>query len=166
MAKKFPPGFALIALAFIFSAFLKAVPKTPPGILLSPADQIETNPFFLKILASEAGISRERAKIAYLISRIRQSPYSFMRNGKSFNGSRAATHLTLKYQRRFDLIKEAVDFIEKVAGRSSRTGEDYGIQFPDGKIYPAAEVLLNELNVLEKRLQTSARASEAGTLPQ
>lgn len=154
--KKFLSPVALIALAIVLCAFFRRAPgKTPSDIFLSPTDQIEGSPFFSKVLESDKDFVRERAKIEYLISRIRRSSYTFIRNGKSYNGLKAARHLTTKYHRRFGAIKSAVDFIENVATRSSTTGEAYVVRFPDGRIYPAADVLLNELSVLETYLLTS-----------
>jgi hypothetical protein len=145
----------------VFTAFLKvpAQEKTPYNILLSPSP-IEKNPALKKVLSVDQPLL-ERAKIEYLLARIKQSPYHFIRNGRSYGGTRAAMHLNWKYKKRLDRIKTVEEFIEKIASRSWETGEAYLIKYANGKLYPIEEIFNNELRLLDEYLRSSGKSSEA-----
>lgn len=151
-----------LAFAFsVFSAFLKipAQEKTPYNVLLSPAP-IEKNPATKKVLSVSESLL-EKAKIEYLLSRIRQSPYHFIRNGREYGGMRAAMHLTWKYKKQHDRIRTVEQFIDKIASRSWQTGEVYLIKYANGKLYPIEEIFNNELRLLDEYLQSSSKFSQA-----
>jgi hypothetical protein len=73
-------------------------------------------------------------EIEYLLQYIETSGCSFYRNGTWYDGAHARAHLITKYdylaERR--LIGNAEDFIDKVATKSSLTGEPYRIRCNDG----------------------------------
>lgn len=77
--------------------------------------------------ATPAEADRE---IAALIDGLRDSPCRFQRNGRWFDGSRAAAHLRRKYDyaRGRGGVDSAEAFIELAASRSSFTGRAYRVQ--------------------------------------
>ena len=114
---------------------------------------IET-PAFQKALASPPGSREaEQAKIEYLLERIGNSPYNFMRNGSRYQGKRAEVHLRWKYLRSRQQIKTAEDFIKRVATRSKISGETYEVILPDRTHRPLREFLLEELRLLNQALE-------------
>src|SRR5258706_14503352 len=93
--------FAFLALSSLGFDFFKGSPKivTPaPDAMVNPNDKIEESPFFKKILEKDG--DPELAKIQFLISRVRESPYIFVRNGTDYKGERAAVHLAWKFRRK------------------------------------------------------------------
>src|SRR5207245_2633253 len=89
--------------------------------------------FLVAITATlRAEETTEKQKIEKLIASIENLPdASFIRNGKSYDAKTAGTFLRTKWERASD-IKTAGDFIEKVATKSSTSGEAYVIRFKDG----------------------------------
>lgn len=76
----------------------------------------------------------EEAKITYLIHCVEQlNNATFIRNGVSHNAKAAAAHLRMKREKAGNRIKTVDQFIEKVASKSSITGEPYQIVYEDGK---------------------------------
>ena len=57
----------------------------------------------------------------------------FIRNGSAYSASQAKDHLKMKLKKAGNDIKTAKDFIDKIASKSSLSGEDYKIKFKDGK---------------------------------
>ena len=141
----------IIPIFFLLCGHVQAENETPPALLLATAAGPE-DPAYSKALTRTENqpFASERAKINYLIQRIRQSDYTFIRNGESFAGSRAATHLLWKFQRKGNGVKTAADFIMKIASRSSLTGQLYMIRMNDGRAYPVRDLLFNELRNLEE----------------
>lgn len=134
------------------SGFAKAPVAAP--LLIAQASPVTGTPIFDRLFSGDkTGLALERAKIDYLIDRIRQSPYTFIRNGESYRGGKAAMHLSWKFHRKGAGIKRAVDFIKKIASRSSSSGQPYMIKIQNGKMYPVSELLNNELQNLEKILK-------------
>ena len=142
--------------AFVFLLAASApslVLADSPILNLNPADKIEENSFFQEMIRNQEDLAKlEKIKITYLIQSIKRSPYTFIRNGVSYSGTKAASHIFTKYSHRSDSIQSAREFIESVASRSSRTGEAYQVQFPDGTTSPVRDILLSELEKLEERL--------------
>lgn len=77
--------------------------------------------------ASPAEAERE---ITALIDGLRDSPCRFERNGRWYDGEKAAAHLRRKYDyaRERGKAGSAEDFIELAASRSSFTGRPYRVQ--------------------------------------
>ena len=153
--------FKILALSTAVGLFacpvLNAKPYAARNVLLSPNYKIQENPYFDWVLrqekkGDEAAI--EKAKVEYLVERIRSSPYTFIRNGAPYPANRAAEHIDGKYHRRKDKIHNARDFIEIAASYSSMSGKPYLIKVEDGTAYPASELLTNELETLEENLKT------------
>ena len=90
----------------------------------------------------------EKAKIQYLLARIGQSPYTFIRNGEEHSGREASSHLRWKYGFAFSRIKTVDEFINYIASRSMKTGEEYRMRISSGEVFEMDEVLYNELEAL------------------
>jgi hypothetical protein len=93
----------------------------------------------------------EEAKIEYLINSVNDVPEGskFIRNGTKHNTAAAADHLRTKYKRGKKYAKTAVDFIENIASKSSVSGKEYFIEFPDNKTITAKDFFTNNLKKLE-----------------
>ena len=66
-------------------------------------------------------------EISYLINSVGKSGCSFIRNGERYSGKDARQHLRSKRKLNAHLIHSAEDFIEKIASRSSNSGQPYMI---------------------------------------
>ncbi len=122
---------------------------------LVPTLSVDTEaPAFQKLAAASPG-SREAelAKIEYLLERIGNSPYNFIRNGSRYQGKRAEVHLRWKFLRSREQIKTAEDFIQRVATRSKISGEVYEVILPDKTRHPLREFLSEELRLLNQALE-------------
>jgi hypothetical protein len=83
------------------------------------------------IAAAHAGPTpADRAEIEYLLSAIASSDCRFYRNGSWYDAKSAAEHLRYKYESLLakDLIRDADDFIDRAATKSSISGRDYAIK--------------------------------------
>lgn len=96
-----------------------------------------------------------RGEIDQLLEFIRQTGCKFNRNGSWYPGSSAHTHIRDKYLAALAAgeIMVAEDFIEKVASRSSFSGQAYTVQCGGGATIPTSEWLGAEL----ARLRAAAR---------
>lgn len=93
----------------------------------------------------------EQQKITHLILFVQQLEGAvFIRNGTEHTPLAAAEHLTMKWEKAGSRVKTANDFIDKIANKSSITGELYTIRFSNGKVFPSKMVLANELKKLEE----------------
>lgn len=144
------PAFLLVGLtAFLTFTLSAAEAGGPRRLLLNPSSPIQEDPQVRLMLGQPPDSPMiENLKIAYLISCVRQSPYTFIRNGDTHSSQTAAAHLSRKYRKMADKIKTAADFIRKIASRSESSGKPYLIRCED-KIYPSQDVLLSELQALE-----------------
>ena len=90
-----------------------------PGLLLVAAT-----------FANGAGPDLAEREITALIEGLRDSPCRFQRNGRWYDGPRAAAHLERKYDYVRDRggVESAEAFIELAATRSSFTGRVYRVQ--------------------------------------
>lgn len=103
-------------------------------------------------VAAVAGASvNEEQKIMLLIDSIKNTPENtkFIRNGRAYNALAAANHLQTKYNRAKDKVKTARDFIEYLATKSSVSGKEYQIQFPDGRVILSKVFFTDELIKIE-----------------
>jgi hypothetical protein len=71
-----------------------------------------------------------QAEVGFLLQYIEESGCEFYRNGTWYDGRQARAHLSAKYQYLAgrDQISTTVEFIERVATRSSLTGIPYQIR--------------------------------------
>lgn len=91
---------------------------------------------------TEAGDSAidEASRIESFLARIAAlSDVRFIRNGNAHSAADAATHLRRKWDSQRDRISSLAEFVEKIATRSSVTGEVYQVELPDKTRVPAAE---------------------------
>ena len=97
----------------------------------------------------------EEAKIEYLINSVNTVPEGskFIRNGTKHTTAAAIDHLRTKYKRGKKYAKTAADFVENIASKSSISGRNYLIEFPDGKTITAKEFFTNNLKKLENNLK-------------
>jgi hypothetical protein len=98
----------------------------------------------------------EQTKIDFLVGEVRNSPAIFIRNGREYPASRAASHLSTKLKFAGRRVQNARQFVIGIASHSEETGKPYEIRWPDGRRQPLAEWLLARLELYEKeRLRTS-----------
>lgn len=91
----------------------------------------------------------EEQKINHLIAYVQQlHNATFIRNDEEHTAAKAAEHLKLKKNKAGNQLKTALDFIEKIASKSSITGKPYFIRMPNGKTYTCETVLKLELKKL------------------
>jgi hypothetical protein len=106
--------------------------------------------FFVRGLALALDSSEEQkidALIA-LVANLKQE--KFIRNGKEYDTAKAVELIKYKYHKEKSSLKDAVEFIEKCAAKSSTTGTPYQIKFPDGKVRDSEEFLKEKLAELER----------------
>jgi hypothetical protein len=109
---------------------------------------------FVAVVSANAGAQlqlSEDQKIEHLIRFIRSlKGTTFIRNGSEHSPTAAADHLQMKREKAGSRIQTAKDFIDKIASKSSISGEYYLIRFSNGKEFPAQMVLMNELKKMEE----------------
>jgi hypothetical protein len=108
------------------------------AILVSGLVLTSVSPAF-EAHAAEQGT--KELEIAYLIQQVRLPGCRFYRNGTWYEGERAQAHLRTKYESlsAHGQIHSAEDFIEKVASRSSLSGEAYQIQCAGQPAVPSSQ---------------------------
>ena len=106
----------------------------------------------MALLSFSAGAGTGEEEIQYLLESVGKSGCVFMRNEKSHDATEAEAHLRMKYRNGKFWINGAEQFIERIASKSSWSGQPYFIACPDTDPQLSAEWLL-------KRLDTYRRAS-------
>src|ERR1700687_517435 len=88
-----------------------------------------------------------QAEINYLLGFIERSDCAFYRNGSWYDSKKAQAHLRSKYDilALRNQIDTAEDFIEKVATKSSLSGQAYKVRCPGGVAVTTNHWLLDEL---------------------
>lgn len=101
-------------------------------------------------LAEAPPPSEAEREIAALIDGLRDSPCRFERNGRWYDGERAAAHLRRKYDyaRERGKAGSAEDFIELAASRSSFTGRPYRVQCGEEAAMESSAWFLSRLALL------------------
>lgn len=88
----------------------------------------------------------EQQLIDALIARVgAMADVRFVRNGRDYDARDAARFLREKYLARGQEVDTADAFIERIASKSSTSGQPYLIRQADGREQPVADVLRNEL---------------------
>lgn len=141
----------LIFSGFLTICFFSAAYAKNTELLIASAESMSKDPVFKRLVESSSQ-NLDKMKIQYLISRIRQSPYFFIRNGERHTGARAASHMAMKYAASGGRVKTPAEFIEYIASKSSMTGQVYYIEI-DGRKVEVKKVLSAELSLLEKKLK-------------
>lgn len=94
----------------------------------------------------------EKEKIDHLINYIKNlQGATFIRNGDEYPAKDAAEHLQMKRRKAGDKVKTARDFIDGLASESYISGKEYQIRMKDGKTYKSRDVLMRELERIEKQ---------------
>jgi hypothetical protein len=127
------------------------VPYTLLSVLFTLAVTILTNPA-LADSNDQNKQNKEELKIKYLLEKVEKSDAVFIRNGDEHSAKKAREHLEHKMNMArkmfwfFGPAKDisALEFIEKIAAKSSTTNKIYKVRLPSGKTLPT-EVWLKEL---------------------
>ena len=93
----------------------------------------------------------EREKIERLLKAIESAEgVVFIRNGAEHSAQDAAEHLRSKWDAAGGEIKTVDDFIDKIASKSSLSGEPYRVRLADGTEVFAGEYLKDKLSEIEE----------------
>jgi hypothetical protein len=93
----------------------------------------------------------EEEKINRLIKYVAElQGATFIRNGDEYPAKDAAAHLQMKRKKAGSRVKTAREFIDGLASESYLSGEAYQIRLKDGKTYKSRDVLMKELQRIEK----------------
>jgi len=87
----------------------------------------------LAVSCTFAGDPSPEAEISYLLKYVETAEVHFVRSGKEYTPQEGADHLRSKLQKAGSRVKTAEDFIQSIASKSSLTGAEYRLKFPDGK---------------------------------
>ena len=94
----------------------------------------------------------EQSRIERLIHFVEtQKDMKFIRNGTEYTCAEAAKFLRGKLEAMGGEVTTAREFIERIATKSSMSGQPYHVKFADGKLIPAAQFLGDELKRMEAR---------------
>lgn len=105
-----------------------------------------------KPTAGSAKKLTEQQKIDLLINYVRNlQGATFIRNGDEYPAKDAAEHLQLKRRKAGDKVKTAREFIDGLASESYISGKPYHIRMKDGKTYLSRDILMKELERIEKQ---------------
>lgn len=100
--------------------------------------------------AASPGSLTEDEKIEKLIADVGKLEGAvFIRNGEEHPAEEAADHLRKKLTVAGDQVNTASEFIDRIASKSSLSGEEYKIRMPDGRIVTAREYLTQQLEKLQ-----------------
>ena len=102
-----------------------------------------------------------QAEIDFLLQRVADSGYVFIRNGSDHESVEAAGHMRRKYEHFEDEITTAEKFIELSATRSLITKRAYKVRFPDGEERETAKWLLGELADYREGVRAASPAPSA-----
>jgi hypothetical protein len=99
-----------------------------------------------------------QAEVEYLLTAVASSGCEFDRNGEWFDSQKASSHLRVKYDALVALGRPvtAVDFIDKVATKSSLSGRPYLIRCAGGEPAPTNQWLRE---VLERYRRCASSAT-------
>jgi len=84
-------------------------------------------------------------EIEYLLQKVGESGCIFIRNGKEHSSEDAESHLRLKYRRGRKYADTAEQFIERLASKSSWSGDIYYIRCDDSDQQPSGDWLSDRL---------------------
>lgn len=134
--------------------FIPAVLCDEAKPLLEPAPNVKHSPAFQTLLKKQGASPKvqELLKVEYLLERITRSTCIFVRNRENHKGRVAVMHMRWKYNKYQAEVETAEDFVTKIANGSRKTNETYRIKMADGQIYKSKDVLMNELEFLNKAL--------------
>ena len=100
----------------------------------------------------------EREKIEGLLTAIESAEGDvFIRNGNPHSPQDAAEHLRSKWNAAGNEIKTADDFIDKIASKSSLSGEPYLVRLADGEEVLAGDYLRDKLREIEDNREADVK---------
>ena len=103
--------------------------------------------------AAAAPPPHEQSRIDRLIQVVEsRKDMKFVRNGTEYSCADAGKFLRGKLESMGKEVTTAREFIERIASKSSMSGQPYQVKFADGRMMPASQFLHEEL----KRLDTGA----------
>lgn len=103
------------------------------------------------LLSAAPALARSMGEeIDHLLAYITASPCTFIRNGVSYDGAEAASHIKDKYDYYRDEIHSAEDFITLAATKSEMSGRPYLVQC-DAAQLRASDWLSEELAAFRKQ---------------
>lgn len=70
-------------------------------------------------------------EIEFLLTAVEQSDCTFIRNDKPHPAAEAADHLRMKYRRGKWAVDDAEEFIDRIASKSTISGDPYRVQCGD-----------------------------------
>jgi hypothetical protein len=92
----------------------------------------------------------EQTRIEKLIRFVEtQKDMKFIRNGTEYSCADAGKFLRGKLEAMGKEVTTARDFIERIASKSSMSGQPYQVKFADGRTMPASQFLGEELKRLD-----------------
>lgn len=95
---------------------------------------------------ADAAPQNERLVIEALIGRLEGlTGARFVRNGKEYPPATAGKFLRAKWKDRTARVRTAEEFIDRIATRSSTTGQTYLVRYADGREIPTSTLLRSEL---------------------
>lgn len=105
---------------------------------------------YFVISESGQGTLSEEQKIQHLIATVEAMQGAiFVRNGTEYSAKAAADHLRQKRRAAGGEIDSATEFIDRIASKSSLTGEAYSIRLATGEMIGSGEFLRDELAKLQ-----------------
>jgi uncharacterized protein DUF5329 len=105
---------------------------------------------FASALVAATRPPEEQVKIDWLLAEMRSSGAVFIRNGKEYDGEKAAAHVKSKLWWAGKRVQTVREFIVGVASHSEETGKPYEIRTKSGSQGPLEKWLLERLAVYEK----------------
>jgi hypothetical protein len=89
-------------------------------------------------------------EINHLLNYVKTTKCTYIRNGDSYKGPKALSHIQRKYDYFIDDIKSSEDFIRLSATKSTMSGKRYHIKCPNQPEVESAKWLLDELSHYRK----------------
>ncbi len=106
----------------------------------------------LVVVTHAAPPPHEQSRIERLIRFVEsQKDMKFIRNGSEYSCAEAAKFLRGKLESMGGEVTTAREFIERIASKSSMSGQPYHVKFADGRLIPAAQFLADELKRMDAR---------------
>ena len=107
---------------------------------------------FSAVVAHAAPPVHELSRIERLIRFVEtQKDLKFVRNGSEYTCAEAAKFLRGKLESMGGDVSTAREFIERIASKSSMSGEPYHVKLADGRLMLASQFLGDELKRIEAR---------------
>lgn len=125
-----------------------------PGTVAAPLSPAGARAQTTGAIATTNAPASEREKIAALLDDLAASKAVFVRNGTAYSGADAADHLRRKLKAAGDGVRTVEEFVEKLATRSSASGEAYLVR-EGGREQPSGEWFRDRLAVLQRSPSTN-----------